>query len=178
MNMYQFESNLETLVLTSKISRLRIGFVTESIVRVTMTGKQPFQDRASLSVVANSWYRNYRISEDATGFRVATASVAVTVDKKMGAIGYFDGEGRLLMREPERGGKWLTPIEVYRNRFSNSATASADGIDGVRVSAEESESILDRHAFQAKLELVFAEDEALFGLGSHEEGYGNLPRAT
>ena len=124
MNMYQFESNLETLVLTSKISRLRIGFVTESIVRVTMTGKQPFQDRASLSVVANSWYRNYRISEDATGFRVATASVAVTVDKKMGAIGYFDGEGRLLMREPERGGKWLTPIEVYRNRFNNSEAAA------------------------------------------------------
>ena len=39
---------------------------------------------------------------------------------------------------------------------------------------KEAESVLDRHAFQAKLELVFGEDEALFGLGSHEEGYGNL----
>ena len=173
--MYELESNRESLVLTSEAARLRIGFVGESIVRVTMTGKQPFQDRASLSVVANAWYPNYRMEEDATEFRVATSSVAVSVNKKTGAIAYFDGEGRPLTREPERGGKWLTPIEVYRNRFSDSgATASADGIDGVRVSAAESERVLDRHAFQAKLEFVFAEDEALFGLGSHEEGYGNL----
>ena len=173
--MYQLESNLESLVLTSEASRLRIGFVGESIVRVTMTGKQPFCDRPSLSVVANSWYSNYRMEEDAAEFRVATSSVKVSVDKRTGAIAYFDPEGRLLMREPERGGKWLTPIEVYRNRFSSSAaTASADGIDGVRVSAAESERVLDRHAFQAKLEFVFAENEALFGLGSHEEGYGNL----
>src|ERR1039458_7302853 len=142
MNMYQLENNRESLVLTSETSRLRIGFVTESVVRVTMTGKQPFQDRASLSVVANSWYGNYRTDEDATEFRVATASVAVSVNKQTGAIAYFNGEGRLLMREPERGGKWLTPIEVYRNRFNNSeAAAFADGIDGVRVSAAESERI-------------------------------------
>ncbi len=172
--MYQFESNRESLVLTSGTSRLRIGFAGESIVRVTMTGKQPFQNRASLSVVANSWYRNYRMDEDATEFRVATSSVAVSVDKKTGAIAYFDPAGRLLMREPERGGKWLTPIDVYRNRFSGSEATSANGIDGVRVSAAESERVLDRHAFQAKLEFVFAPDEALFGLGSHEEGYGNL----
>ena len=175
MTMYQFESNRESLILACETSRLRVGFVSESIVRVTMTGKQPFQDRASLSVVENSWYRNYRMEEDATECRVATTSVAVRVNKKTGAISYFDGEGRLLMCEPERGGKWLTPIEVYRSRFSNStASASADGIDGVRVSAAESERVLDRHAFQAKLEFVFAEGEALFGLGSHEEGYGNL----
>ena len=95
--MYEFESNRESLVLISETSRLRIGFVGESIVRVTMTGKQPFQDRASLSVVANSWYRNYRMDEDATEFRVATASLGVTVNKKTGAIAYFDPEGRLLM---------------------------------------------------------------------------------
>jgi alpha-D-xyloside xylohydrolase len=173
--MYRIESNGESLVLASETSRLRIGFVTELIARVTITGKQPFLQRASLSVVANAWYRNYRVEEDAAGFRVATASLAITVDRKTGAIRYFDGEGRLLAREPDRGGKWLTPVEVYRNRFSNSeAAATADGIDGVRVSAADSERVLDRHAFQAKLELVFAEDEALFGLGSHEEGYGNL----
>src|ERR1035438_8383051 len=101
MNMYQLESNRESLVLTSETSRPRIGFITESVVRVTMTGKQPFQDRVSLSVVANSWYRNYRMDEDATEFRLATASVAVSVNKKTGAITYFAGEGRLLMRRSE-----------------------------------------------------------------------------
>ena len=173
--MYRLESNRESLVLTSETSRLRIGFVTESIARVTMTGSQPFEQRASLSVLANSWYPNYRVEEDAVEFRIATASLAITIDRKTGAIRYFDGQRRLLASEPDRGGKWLTPKDVYRCRFRDTArTAVADGIDGLRATAAESESVLDRRAFEAKLEFVFVRDEALFGLGSHEEGYGNL----
>jgi alpha-D-xyloside xylohydrolase len=173
--MYQLESSLESLVLTSETSRLRIGFVTESIARVTMTGKQPFQQRASLSVVTNSWYQGYRVEEDEVEFRIATESLVITVDRRTGAIRYVDARGRLLACEPDRGGKWLTPIEVCKSRFrDNEASAIANGIDGVRASATEPERVLDRRAFQAKLEFVFARDEALFGLGSHEEGYGNL----
>ena len=173
--MFHLESNREALVLACETARLRIGFITESIARVTMTGNQPFQQRPSLSVVANSWCSDYRVTEDEAGFRIATAAMTVTVDRGTGAIRYFDGAGRLLTREPDRGGKWLTPKEVYRWRFS-SATDSVltDGIDGVRASAAESAPVFDRHAFAARLDFVFAEDEALFGLGSHEEGYGNL----
>jgi alpha-D-xyloside xylohydrolase len=173
--MFRLESHGDALELTSETARLRIGFVSESVARVTMTGNQPFQQRASLSVVANSWYTNYRLEEDAALFRVSTAALSVTVDRKTGAIRYYDSEGRLLAREPDRGGKWLTPKDVYRSRFSQDASAPvAEGIDGMRASGVESERVLDRKAFEAKLEFVFAEGEALFGLGSHEEGYGNL----
>jgi alpha-D-xyloside xylohydrolase len=172
--MFEIESNGESLVLRSEASRLRVGFVTKSIARVTMTGSQPFEQRASLAVVANSWAPNYTIDERAGEVRVATPSLAIVVAKDTGAIRYFDGQGRLLAREPDRGGKWLTPKDVYRTRFHGSGLASVEGIDGVRASALESERIFDRHAFEAKLEFVFAPDEALFGLGSHEEGYGNL----
>ncbi len=79
------------------------------------------------------------------------------------------------MREPDRGGKWLTTKPVHRNIFSkNSSIASGQSIDGARASATNYETVFDRNAFEAKLEFVFSEDEALFGLGSHEEGYGNL----
>lgn len=172
--MYQLESNRESLILASESYRLRIGFVNKSIVRITMTGRQPFQDNANLAVVENSWYPNYTIDEDEDGFQIGTESITVRVARRTGTIRYLDESGRLLLQEPDRGGKWLTPIEVYRTRFHHAASASMEGIDGVRVSAGEAERILDRHAFQAKLEFVFAEDEALFGLGSHEEGYGNL----
>jgi alpha-D-xyloside xylohydrolase len=173
--MFQFESNQPALILSSETSRLRIGFVTESIARVTLTGTQPFQQRPSLAVIANSWHANYTVDEDAGELRVGTPALALTIDRNTGAIRYFDGEGRLLVREPDRGGKWLTPKDVYRNRFVNSGAASESaGIDGVRASAVASERVLDRRAFEAKLEFVFGDDEALFGLGSHEEGYGNL----
>jgi alpha-D-xyloside xylohydrolase len=173
--MFRLESKGESVILASDSSRLRIGFVSESIARVTMTGNQAFQQRASLSVVANSWYKDYWLEEDASTLRVATNSLAVEADRKTGAIRYYDGEDRLLTREPDRGGKWLTPKKIYKDRFSDElSVASTTGIDGVRASATESERVFDRQAFEAKLEFVFVEDEALFGLGSHEEGYGNL----
>ncbi len=173
--MFRLEGNRKSLVLASDTQRLRIGFVSEAIARVTMTANRPFQERPSLSVVANAWYPDYVLAEDADQFRVSTVSMSLTVDKQTGAIGYYDGEGRLLTREPDRGGKWLTPKEVYKNHFRKDAAAeSAEGIDGVRASVVESERVLDRQAFAAKLEFVFSEGEALFGLGSHEEGYGNL----
>ena len=79
------------------------------------------------------------------------------------------------MREPERGGKWLTAKDVYRNVFrKDAAVALGQSIDGARAAATNYETVFDRDAFEAKLEFVFADDEALFGLGSHEEGYGNL----
>jgi alpha-D-xyloside xylohydrolase len=173
--MFHLESNRESLVLRSETSRLRIGFVAESIARVTMTGSQPFQERASLAVVSNSWYPEYRVSEEAEEYRVATPSLAITVNKNNGALRYFDRRGRQLMREPDRGGKWLTPKDVYKNHFEESGPAAeSTGIDGVRTSAPQLESSFDRRAFAAKLEFVFADGEALFGLGSHEEGHGNL----
>src|SRR6185437_3520888 len=55
-----------------------------------------------------------------------------------------------------------------------SVIATSQSIDGVRATVVEHEAVFDREAFEAKLEFVFAEDEALFGVGSHEEGYGNL----
>ncbi|MEP6714968.1 MAG: glycoside hydrolase family 31 protein [Terriglobia bacterium] len=173
--MFVLESNREALILNSANARLRIGFVTDSIVRVTMTAGLSFQKRASLAVVANDWHPDYTLEENAQEFRISTGSLAVAVDRKTGALRYLDGAGRLLAREPERGGKWLTAKDVYRYRFGNAGqTVTVEGVDGARTVAAPAERVLDRRAFEAKLEFVFAQDEALFGLGSHEEGYANL----
>jgi len=173
--MYRTDSTGEALILASETSRLRLGFVDEAIARVTMTGKRLFKDAASLSVLPQVFHRDYRLDESEEEVRVSTSRLTVTVNRKTGAISYHDVAGRLLTREPERGGKWLTPTEVYRCRFSDTSEAgSAESIDGIRLSVVESERILNRVAFQAKLEFVFVDDEALFGFGSHEEGYGNL----
>lgn len=95
------------------------------------------------------------------------------MNKRTGALAYFDSAGDLLMREPERGGRSLTPKSVTRNVFCEGAIIVTDqSIDGARATVEEHEVVFDRDAFEVKIDFVFAEDEALFGLRSHEEGYG------
>lgn len=173
--MFTVESNKDAVVFVSDKRRLRIAFVTEAIARVTYTEGRPFQMRQSLVVTSQKSFTGYRLEEDTNAFTISTPALTVIVNKKYGAIRFLDAEGKLLMREPDFGGKWLTSKEVYRNVFSNNVPIEAgQSIDGARANAVEYETVFDRHSFEAKLEFVFAEDEALFGLGSHEEGYGNL----
>lgn len=173
--MFRLESNDSCAVFTSGERRLRVSFITESVARITYTEGKPFQTRASLIVTSRKSYTQYSLQEEDDVFTLTTPALKIVVDKASGAIRYLDANGNLLMREPERGGKWLTAKRVYRNIFSrNAAVDFAQSTDGVRAAATNYETVFDREAFEARLEFVFAEDEALFGLGSHEEGYGNL----
>jgi len=47
-------------------------------------------------------------------------------------------------------------------------------VDGTRAIAAPKEQRFDRMAYEAKLLLRFGDDEAIYGLGSHEDGHGNL----
>jgi hypothetical protein len=156
--------------------RLRVVFVSPSIVRISFTQGRDFSDLPSRIVTRRDAMLepfDLRVSEES--YFLSTASLAVEMSRRGGALTYRDGAGRLLFCEPERGGKWLTPKPVYRNVFNRDAPIAFDlNIDGARAVVAPDHSVLDREAFEAKLEFVFSEGEMLFGLGSHEEGYGNL----
>lgn len=173
--MFVLESNHGSAIFTSNKRRLRIAFITESIARITFTEDKPFQIRPSLIVTTQQSYTKYSLHEDDDAFTLSTPALKLIINKQSGAIRYLDANGNLLMREPDPGGKWLTAKPVHRNVFSkDTIVASGQSIDGARASATNYEPVFDRNAFEAKLEFIFSEDEALFGLGSHEEGYGNL----
>lgn len=170
--MFTLESNRGPVVLVSSRTRLRIAFVTPSIARITLTRDKPFLERPSLIVTCRDTYNHYSLKEDNTSFHISTPELTLVIAKSNGAIRYLDASGRTLLTEL---GKTLTPRKLTRNVFRKDATiAGGQSIDGARVTVEEYETVFDRDAFGAKLEWLPAENEALFGLGSHEEGHGNL----
>lgn len=173
--MFTIESSHPSLVLSAGSRRLRIGFVTETIVRLTLTDGQPFQSKPSLIVEPQRSAAAFGFQETATEYIVATQELKLVICKQSAAIRYHDRHDRLLAREPAGGGKWLTAKDVFKQVHRRDAqVAAGHGVDGMRAAASDSERMFDRTAFEAKLEFVFGEHEALFGLGSHEDGYGNL----
>ena len=173
--MFTVERRADGVVFREDDRKLRIRFMTDSIVRVTYTQGSEFLDRASRIVVAPPAEVAFDLREEPTRYVLATSCLIVTVSKLTGALAYFDPAGAMLMREPQSGGRSVTSKTITRNIFREGAVVSGEqSIDGARATAIEHETVFDRDAFEAKLEFVFAEDEALFGLGSHEEGYGNL----
>ncbi|GGH08964.1 TIM-barrel domain-containing protein [Silvibacterium dinghuense] len=154
---------------------LRIGFVTPAIVRITVTGHDVFHDRPSRIVIGRPEEVEVKLHETPHEYTFRTTALTITLVRATGRLVYATAGGRTLMQEPEHGGKWLTPRPVTRNVFDRGiGIAEGQGIDGARANSATYTSLFDREAFEAKLEFEFAKDEALFGLGSHEEGYANL----
>ena len=86
-----------------------------------------------------------------------------------------DAANCLLTREPARGGKTLEPIDVVVSNFDEAILSEdPEKADGLRMNVENVRQVVDRQAYHTKLEFEWAEDEALYGLGSHEEGMLNL----
>lgn len=102
--MFILESNDGSVIFTSDTKRLRIAFITESIVRITYTDGRPFLTRPSRIVTSRKSFAKYVLREDAEVFTLTTPALTVIVNKASGAIRYQDVTGKLLMREPERGG--------------------------------------------------------------------------
>lgn len=162
-------------LLRSGEERLRIRFVTPSIVRVTFTRGREFVDRGSSIVVDQPDPVAPRITDERGSYLLATDALAVRIDRATGALSYHDAGGALLVREPARGGRRLVQKAVYRSVFDPDPRASSRmGVDGVRGGARASAAAYDREAFEATLELELDGEEAIFGLGSHEDGYANL----
>ena len=173
--MYTVELRSDGVVFCEGDRRLRIRFVANSIARITYTQGREFLDRPSRIIVAPAAEVAFDLRDEQECYALSSTTLKVTVNKSTGALGYFDAAGGVILREPEGGGRSLTSKTVTRNVFRSGAViATEQSIDGARATVAEHETVFDREAFEAKLEFVFAKDEALFGLGSHEEGYGNL----
>ena len=105
----------------------------------------------------------------------STAELTVEIDRHSAAFTYRDKSGALLTKEPAGGGKTLTPVDVVVSVFDDSVVADANpSADGVRLKAQNVGQRVDRQAYRTRLDFEWADGEALYGLGSHEEGMLNL----
>ena len=107
--------------------------------------------------------------------RLVLEEISIEISRQTGAFNYFDSKGNLLVKEPDRGGKSLVAIDVVKSIFDeNAEIKSGQNVDGMRAQAEEFTRVIDRKAYHGKMEFEWAADEAIYGLGSHEEGIFNL----
>ncbi len=149
---------------------------TERTIRVRCSARPQFSSRQSLMVEAQPQADvAFAVEERAGSLFFSTSQVTIAIDKQSGAFTYLDSAGAVLAQEPAGGGKTLMPVDVAVSVFDESVvTETGVNADGVRVRARNVRQVIDRQAYHTKLAFVWGEDEALYGLGSHEEGMLNL----
>jgi alpha-D-xyloside xylohydrolase len=149
---------------------------TASLVRVRYAPTPEFSTKPSLMTVeAPDVPIAFDLRETGETLVFSTSKLSIQINRQTGAFTYLDCSGQLLTKEPDRGGKTLTPVDVIKSVFDENAEAQIQkSADGVRAHIPPSRKIVDRRAFHTKLEFEWMEGEALYGLGSHEEGMMNL----
>ena len=152
----------------------RVRAVADGVIRITRTRREDFLPSDSAAVI----YRGQMagsLAESETNIRFEAGCVTVSANKKTGALTFLNASGEVLLREPDKKPFLLQDKPVYLHRYDDSAQVkTSSSVDGARASADATETFLDRTAYECKQQFVFDQDEALYGLGSHEEGFGNL----
>lgn len=176
--MHQFHySRLPNGVLIETAGGLiEVTLYSAEIIRIRYTLERTVSAQASLMIVAQApALVDFTLDETEDRLTLSTAALSIQINKRTAVLTYLDGSGALLTKEPDKGGKLLTPIDVVTSVFDQAAIVQTEqGADGLRVHSDAGTRVVDRRAYHTKLEFEWAEGEALYGLGSHEEGMLNL----
>ena len=150
---------------------LRLILRQDGIIRVTRDLSGHFREPMVPAVCPcpmGRWHHETR-----QGGEVFTCpGLEIRINRDDGILSFFSKAGKLLLREqpPE-----LAEKEIRLNEFGSGASVRETmGVDGARASASPVETRLDRTGVHGRLRFRLQEGEAIYGLGSHEEGFGNL----
>ncbi len=160
------------LWLGTSRGQIHLQFLGDSIVRVRYTREKAFSDKPSLMLQTTPPSpADMPVQQTEDMLVVSSPELTLEIDRRTSSFTWRDAAGRLLTRQPRREGMTLAPVEVKQAILED--VHAKEGVDGVRVKARQVGWRTLRTAWQAKLRFEFQQDEALYGLGQHDQGVFN-----
>ena len=167
------ERKENALYLYSEYATHRLMAVDDESVRITFTREDEFSQSERPGIVNTLFIDNWDYKEDDVTVSFATDKVMIIIDKKTGSYAYLDKDSNVLLSERKKDSKCLTAFDTYKLTGDGLKTEKIQTPDGVKEIIKEASKEKIGHAYHAFHYLNWG-DEALFGLGQHEEGYGSL----
>lgn len=160
---------------TDQNQRIRIHPMEKNIFRITCTLQDEFCSAQSLIINAVAKDIDYILEETEGTYALVTRDYSLEISKMSGRIRIRDKEKSVIMSEPPKNGRTLTQFESYKNVFQNGGdVVFQDGVDGVRADSDNYSTVFYKKLCKCQLAFEFSDNEAIYGFGSHEEGFGNL----
>ncbi|HEX7556697.1 MAG TPA: TIM-barrel domain-containing protein, partial [Leptolinea sp.] len=149
---------------------------TASSIRIRFNANDQFGEREELIINVNPLKNvEFNVEQNDLCLVFSTSCIRIQIDNKTLAFTYMDTLGNILTKEPGESGKVLESIDVHISNFDEMTEfESRENVDGVRIDAHNIKKVFSRKAFHTKLAFEWSDDEAIYGLGSHEEGMFNL----
>ncbi len=145
--------------------------VSADIFRIRFTERERFVDSPSPSLITQSPFPEWTVDENPDAIVLKTSRLHLEICRSTCAFTWKRSDGSLIVAEPAEGGKVLRAKRVYRIvHDDDSAVVEERTVDGVKQRVSAGRPVDVRAGYSVSLKMAFAPDEALFGLGQHEEG--------
>lgn len=148
--------------------------VSENIVRVLYSYKPFSSDADKPCIVDLPVSPDWDHSEDEKKVYVDLPKLKVIIDKETNSFSYLDASGNVLLKERDKRSKELNEVPVYSLTKDEAVKETVKTADGTKEVIKEAVKVQTGTAYQTRLHFEFDKDEALYGLGQHEEGYASL----
>ena len=135
---------------------VRLQVVNDNIIRVQATPEDRFSEKQSLIIVRQTQTPKFTVT-DGDEVCVKAAGVEARVDKNTGGVTFYDGNGKLLLKEAKNG-KTFKPFRVPDREI---------GVDVAKVPEAQRNGLSWRLLFDSK-------KEAIYGLGQHQSEELNM----
>jgi alpha-D-xyloside xylohydrolase len=144
----KIQKQTDGVLLATPSGVLRLQAWSDRIIRVTFAPGNKLPEKKSFSVIAKPVKTKWKLSETPDEVILETSSVRARVDKKTGAVGFFDLNDKPILQEAENGREFL-PTTV----------TNLTGMSVVQ-------------------KFILPPDERIYGLGQHQAGVWNYRGTT
>lgn len=169
----------DALILYTENGTIKLEPKSSEIIRVVYTLIDSFYDLEKPGVICKKAYAEWYHSELENEIQLCTSRLRLLINKNTSSIMYYDHNGKLLLKERDYESKNLEEFDSFKTvTDENSKIERIATPDGIKEVVKDASKIFDRKLYKTRLYLDWQEEEALYGLGQHEEGYLNLRGTT
>ena len=151
---------------------IRLQAVNDKIIKVSVYDKPNFPDVPTGIIQPFRWESELNYKENENFLEIVTDSILIRINLTSSTFAWHDlPTGALLQKTEVVLDKFQVEKKVFNTNAEIKTIHTIDGNQNI-IDTDSVDSI-SRDAFHAKLKLNFAENEAVYGLGQHEEGILN-----
>ena len=164
-----------SLLLKTENGNIRLEPMNPKMIRVRYTLKEEFCTEIGLGIVEYNDQCKWTHDNNEETVILNTEKIKLVINKETSAFTYYDSKGKVLVKEPDCGGKELIPFDAYKTILDeNSHIERIETPDGVKEIVHDAKKVYDQSLYHVRLSFEWDKNEALYGLGQHEEGTLNL----
>ena len=164
----------DSLYLYAEAGIYRIEPKAEGILRVSYAqDKFPAQEEKP-GVIYREVYLDWTYEEDEEQIVLRMEKICLMIQRETGEMTYWNKKGEKLFATYKPQMEEFTTYEILEEDLKVEKVATADGIKDV---VREAVKVPTGKSYHTRIHCRFGE-EALYGLGQHEEGFGSLRGQT